>query len=67
MQRTVEVAMKALMAKELLNHSDVDVKVSVASCFNHILIIPALTFSYDDGQMKVPTPLCVSCFYFQRD
>ncbi|KAJ6914355.1 hypothetical protein NC651_016581 [Populus alba x Populus x berolinensis] len=62
MQRAVEVAMKALMAKELLNHSDVDVKVSVASCFNHILIITALTFSYDDEQMKEILQLIVASF-----
>ncbi|XP_011033449.1 PREDICTED: uncharacterized protein LOC105131928 isoform X4 [Populus euphratica] len=62
MQRAVELAMKALMAKELLNHSDVDVKVSVASCFNHILIITALTFSYDDEQMKEILQLIVASF-----
>ncbi|KAG6772269.1 hypothetical protein POTOM_023671 [Populus tomentosa] len=62
MQRAVEVAMKALMAKELLNHSDVDVKVCVASCFNHILIITALTFSYDDEQMKEILQLIVASF-----
>ncbi|KAH8505006.1 hypothetical protein H0E87_012301, partial [Populus deltoides] len=62
MQRAVELAMKALMAKELLNHSDVDVKVSVASCFNHILIITAQTFSYDDEQMKEILQLIVASF-----
>ncbi|KAI5585679.1 hypothetical protein BDE02_06G161400 [Populus trichocarpa] len=62
MQRAVELAIKGLMAKELLNHSDVDVKVSVASCFNHILIITAQTFSYDDEQMKEILQLIVASF-----
>ncbi|CAK7338231.1 unnamed protein product [Dovyalis caffra] len=45
--------MKELMTKELLYHSDADVKVSVASCINQILRIKALDVPYGDERMKV--------------
>lgn len=66
MQRAVDLAMKALMTKELLSHSDVDVKVSVALCFSQILRITAPIFSYDDEQMQVHTPLSVSYVFIYR-
>ncbi|XP_034895499.1 uncharacterized protein [Populus alba] len=62
MQRAVDLAMKALMTKELLSHSDVDVKVSVALCFSQILRITAPIFSYDDEQMQVILQLIVASF-----
>ncbi|XP_011018011.1 PREDICTED: uncharacterized protein LOC105121163 isoform X4 [Populus euphratica] len=62
MQRAADLAMKALMNKELLSHSDVDVKVSVALCFSQILRITAPIFSYDDEQMQVILQLIVASF-----
>lgn len=67
MQRAVDLAMKALMAKELLNHLDVDVKVSVALCFSQTLRLTAPTFSHDDEKMEVHTPLSVSYFLFTKE
>lgn len=45
--------MKALVADELLRHSDVDVKVAVASCVSEITRISAPDAPYDDDKMKV--------------
>lgn len=45
--------MKALIADELLRHSDMDVKVAVASCISEITRITAPDAPYDDEQMKV--------------
>ena len=47
-------SMKALVADELLRHSDVDVKVAVASCISEITRITAPDAPYDDDRMKVP-------------
>lgn len=45
--------MKALVANDLLRHSDVDVKVAVASCISEITRITAPDAPYDDDKMKV--------------
>lgn len=44
---------RALIADELLRHSDVDVKVAVASCISEITRITAPDAPYDDDRMKV--------------
>lgn len=53
MQTAVCPAMKALVVKELLTHSDVDVRVVVASCISEITRITAPDAPYDDELMKV--------------
>lgn len=50
--------MKALVATDLLRHSDLDVKVAVASCISEITRITAPDAPYDDEKMKV----CEVCF-----
>ncbi|GJU10677.1 armadillo-type fold protein [Tanacetum coccineum] len=45
-------SMKALIQDDLLRHSDVDVKVAVASCISEITRITALDAPYDDDQMR---------------
>lgn len=45
--------MKALAVEEFLRHSDMDVKVSVASCISEITRITAPEAPYDDDIMKV--------------
>lgn len=45
--------MKALIAPDLLRHSEIDVKVSVASCINEITRVTAPDAPYDDKQMQV--------------
>lgn len=45
--------MKALVDKGLLGHLDMDVKVTVASCFSEITRITAPEAPYDDDLMKV--------------
>lgn len=54
MQRALNPSLNALVAGELLGHSDVDVKVAVASCISEITRITAPDAPYDDDQMKVP-------------
>ncbi|KAF7134654.1 hypothetical protein RHSIM_Rhsim08G0207000 [Rhododendron simsii] len=44
--------MKALIAPDLLRHSDIDVKVSAASCINEITRVTAPDAPYDDKQMQ---------------
>ncbi|XP_021888376.1 uncharacterized protein LOC110807539 [Carica papaya] len=51
-QAALDHAGKVLTAKELLNHADVDVRVSVASCINHILRITAPDAPFDDERLK---------------
>ncbi|XP_019183966.1 PREDICTED: uncharacterized protein LOC109178882 isoform X2 [Ipomoea nil] len=53
---------KALVADELLRHSDVDVKVALASCLSEITRITAPDAPYDDEKMKVVFQLIVSSF-----
>ncbi|KAK6153775.1 hypothetical protein DH2020_013414 [Rehmannia glutinosa] len=44
--------MKALITDELLRHTDINIQVAVASCFNEITRLTAPTFPYNDDQMK---------------
>ncbi|KAJ8560255.1 hypothetical protein K7X08_004313 [Anisodus acutangulus] len=54
--------MKALVTNDLLRHSDVDVKVAVASCISEITRITAPEAPYDDDKMKDVFQLIVSSF-----
>ncbi|XP_060216305.1 sister chromatid cohesion protein PDS5 homolog C isoform X2 [Lycium barbarum] len=54
--------MKALVANDLLRHSDLDVKVAVASCISEITRITAPDAPYDDDKMKDIFQLIVSSF-----
>nr|GEZ68909.1 armadillo-type fold [Tanacetum cinerariifolium] len=45
-------SMKVLIQDDLLRHSDVDVKVVVASCISQITRITAPDAPYDDDQMR---------------
>ncbi|KAL9147845.1 hypothetical protein ABFS82_12G002300 [Erythranthe guttata] len=53
---------KALAAKELLKHSDADVKVGVGCCFSELIRITAPEAPEDDETMKDVFELIVSCF-----
>ncbi|RRT60436.1 hypothetical protein B296_00044986 [Ensete ventricosum] len=53
MSNALRPSMKALVVKELLRHSDIDVKVAVASCVSEITRITAPEAPYDDDLMKV--------------
>lgn len=53
MQNALSTSLKALVADQLLRHSDVDVKVAVAACISEITRITAPDAPYDDEQMKV--------------
>lgn len=53
MQTALSPSLKALVASELMKHSDDDVKVAVASCISEITRITAPDAPYDDDQMKV--------------
>ncbi|WOL08646.1 hypothetical protein Cni_G17399 [Canna indica] len=52
MSNALRPSMRALVAKELLGHSDMDVKVAVASCFSEITRITAPETPYEDNLMK---------------
>ncbi|KAK4365789.1 hypothetical protein RND71_013669 [Anisodus tanguticus] len=54
--------MKALVTNDLLRHSDIDVKVAVASCISEITRITAPEAPYDDDKMKDVFQLIVSSF-----
>nr|XP_016452601.1 PREDICTED: sister chromatid cohesion protein PDS5 homolog B-B-like [Nicotiana tabacum] len=54
--------MKALVANDLLRHSDLDVKVAVASCISEITRITAPDAPYNDDKMKDVFQLIVSSF-----
>ncbi|RDX77938.1 Sister chromatid cohesion protein PDS5-like B-B, partial [Mucuna pruriens] len=62
MQNALSPSLKALIADELLRHSDDDVKVAVASCISEITRITAPEAPYDDEQMKEVFQLIVSSF-----
>ncbi|CAI9759700.1 unnamed protein product [Fraxinus pennsylvanica] len=62
MQAALSPLLKALVADELLKHSDIDVKVAVASCINEITRITAPDAPYDDDRMKDIFQLIVSSF-----
>lgn len=53
MQSSLSPSLKALVADQLFRHSDLDVKVAVASCISEITRITAPDAPYDDDQMKV--------------
>ncbi|XP_022892679.1 neurofilament heavy polypeptide-like [Olea europaea var. sylvestris] len=67
MQAALSPLMKALVADELLKHSDIDVKVAVASCINEITRITAPDAPYDDERMKDIFQLIVSSFEHLSD
>ncbi|XAR50477.1 hypothetical protein NMG60_11004817 [Bertholletia excelsa] len=52
MQDALLPVMKALIDQELLKHSDINVKVSVASCVNELTRVTAPDAPYDDERMK---------------
>ncbi|XP_058727060.1 sister chromatid cohesion protein PDS5 homolog C-like [Vicia villosa] len=58
---------KALIADELINNSDVDVKVALAYCFSELTRITAPNAPYDDHQMKEVFGLIVSSFEILYD
>ncbi|KAF3663138.1 putative transcription initiation factor TFIID subunit 5-like [Capsicum annuum] len=62
MHEALSPLMKALVANDLLRHSDVDVKVAVASCISEITRITAPDAPYDDEKMKDVFQLIVSSF-----
>ncbi|XP_062097335.1 sister chromatid cohesion protein PDS5 homolog C isoform X2 [Humulus lupulus] len=62
MQNALSPSLKALVDDTLLGHSDVDVKVAVASCISEITRITAPDAPYDDDQMKEVFQLIVSSF-----
>ncbi|KAJ0876255.1 putative sister chromatid cohesion protein Pds5 [Helianthus annuus] len=49
-------SMRALIKDGLSKHSDVDVKVAVASCISEITRITAPDAPYDDNQMRLTSP-----------
>ncbi|KAI3828674.1 hypothetical protein L1987_02782 [Smallanthus sonchifolius] len=55
-------SMKALIQDSLSKHSDVDVKVAVASCISEITRITAPDAPYDDNRMRDVFQLIVSSF-----
>ncbi|KAF7830345.1 Sister chromatid cohesion protein PDS5 like B-B [Senna tora] len=62
MQNALSPSLKALVSDKLIKHSDVDVKVAVASCISEITRITAPDAPYDDDQMKEVFQLIVSSF-----
>ncbi|PIN23151.1 hypothetical protein CDL12_04131 [Handroanthus impetiginosus] len=62
MQTALSPLMKAVVAEELVKHSDADVKVGVASCISEITRITAPDAPYDDDKMKDIFQLIVSSF-----
>ncbi|CAJ2675066.1 unnamed protein product [Trifolium pratense] len=62
MHNALSPSLKALIADKLVKHSDVDVKVALASCFSEITRITAPDAPYDDDQMKEVFRLIVSSF-----
>lgn len=58
----IRPSIDALIAKELLRHSDTDVKVAVASCVSEITRITAPEAPYGDGLMKVSNHLATNIF-----
>ncbi|KAK6140819.1 hypothetical protein DH2020_025436 [Rehmannia glutinosa] len=57
MQASLSPLMKALVVEDLVKHSDVDVKVGVASCISEITRITAPDAPYDDDKMKAVMPI----------
>uniref|UniRef100_A0A7N0R8M1 Uncharacterized protein n=1 Tax=Kalanchoe fedtschenkoi TaxID=63787 RepID=A0A7N0R8M1_KALFE len=61
-QSALTPTLKALVGDELLRHTDVDVKVAVASCISEITRITAPEVPYDDDLMREVFQLIVSSF-----
>ncbi|XP_042394976.1 uncharacterized protein LOC121985530 isoform X2 [Zingiber officinale] len=62
MSNVLNPLIRSFVAKELLRHSDVDVKVAVAACFSEITRITAPEAPYDDDLMKEIFQLIVQAF-----
>ncbi|XP_031279565.1 nucleolar protein dao-5 [Pistacia vera] len=62
MQKALSDSQKALLDDQLFKHSDIDVKVSVASCISEITRITAPDAPYSDDEMKEVFQLIVSSF-----
>ncbi|KAM6552016.1 hypothetical protein CsatB_001824 [Cannabis sativa] len=62
MKNALSPSLKALVDEKLLGHSNVDVKVAVASCISEITRITAPDVPYNDVQMKAVFQLIVSSF-----
>uniref|UniRef100_A0A803QC75 Reverse transcriptase domain-containing protein n=1 Tax=Cannabis sativa TaxID=3483 RepID=A0A803QC75_CANSA len=62
MQSALSPSLKSLVDETLLGHTNVDVKVAVASCISEITRITAPDAPYDDDQMKEVFRLIVSSF-----
>ncbi|KAH0462387.1 hypothetical protein IEQ34_009962 [Dendrobium chrysotoxum] len=62
MHAALRPSMKALVTGDLLRHSDLDVKIAVASCLSEITRITAPDAPYDDDLMKEIFGLIVGAF-----
>ncbi|KAJ6956822.1 hypothetical protein NC653_038893 [Populus alba x Populus x berolinensis] len=62
MQNALSPSQNALVTDQLFRHSNIDVKVAVASCISEITRITAPDAPYDDDQMKEVFQLIVSSF-----
>uniref|UniRef100_A0A6N2K7Q0 Tudor domain-containing protein n=1 Tax=Salix viminalis TaxID=40686 RepID=A0A6N2K7Q0_SALVM len=62
MQNAISPSQNALVTDQLFRHSNIDVKVAVASCISEITRITAPDAPYDDDQMKEVFQLIVSSF-----
>ncbi|KAM0029886.1 putative sister chromatid cohesion protein Pds5 [Helianthus debilis subsp. tardiflorus] len=62
MQAALRPSMNALIKDSLSKHSDIDVKVAVASCISEITRITAPDAPYSDDQMRDVFELIVSSF-----
>ncbi|KAI4380188.1 hypothetical protein MLD38_006407 [Melastoma candidum] len=62
MQEALSTLQKALVAEELLKHSEPDVQIAVASCISEITRISAPEAPYEDDAMKEVFQLIVSSF-----
>ncbi|XP_078443339.1 sister chromatid cohesion protein PDS5 homolog C-like [Wolffia australiana] len=62
MSDALHPVMKALISKEILSHSDADVRLSVAACLSEITRITAPDAPYDDELMKEIFQLIVEAF-----
>lgn len=64
MQTALAPSLKALVDDKLLRHSNVDVKVAVASCISEITRITAPEAPYDDDRMKVLRVFFITIYLF---
>lgn len=53
MLKSMHPIIKALIAKEMVRHPDMDVNISVAHCISEIMRIMAPENPYNNEQMKV--------------